>query len=328
MTAPANRPPSAEAVWCPDDLSSELGEAEALLRRRVDRIHGGYQRSGQSRPPRTTRDIDWPRSGSGCVTPSLWVPIHHPCWSSGMFVRVESAAEPIFSADVQTRDLPWFGDRFGQRAEGSGLTQGPVRPMPDRLRLPTCSDDVPSPTAGARAAMAHRWRHGVTQRGSTTRPGLGSPHGLHSVTTVSPDLKSSAAAAKATMAALRHRRVGTRIRTGRTALTSPAITSRRHGRCRPRTWTRAEWHRPRPRGVHHGVARHEVQRLCAPAAGRPSQETRAATAPAVAPKRPRCFCPLHRSVHPVTLRSGNAPRSADGGDFRLSRRAGRQCGRA
>jgi hypothetical protein len=42
---------------------------------------------------------------------------------------VRGAAEWILSMDVQVQDLPWLGDRFGQRAQGSGLIQGPVRSM-------------------------------------------------------------------------------------------------------------------------------------------------------------------------------------------------------
>ena len=34
------------------------------------------------------------------------VPIIHPCWSAGMPVLVEGAAEPVLSADVQLRDQP------------------------------------------------------------------------------------------------------------------------------------------------------------------------------------------------------------------------------
>jgi hypothetical protein len=46
-----------------------------------------------------------------------------------MLVFVKGAAESILSMDVQVQDLPWLGDRFGQRAQRSGLIQGPVRPM-------------------------------------------------------------------------------------------------------------------------------------------------------------------------------------------------------
>ena len=41
------------------------------------------------------------------------VPIIHPCWSGGMLVFVESAAEPVLSSDVQARDPLGIGDRVG-----------------------------------------------------------------------------------------------------------------------------------------------------------------------------------------------------------------------
>jgi hypothetical protein len=54
-----------------------------------------------------------------------------------MLVFVKGSAESILSMDLQAQDLPWLGDRFGQRAQRSGLIQGPVRPMPvvERLEL-------------------------------------------------------------------------------------------------------------------------------------------------------------------------------------------------
>jgi hypothetical protein len=60
---------------------------------------------------------------------TLWVPINHPPYSSGVLVFVKGAAESILSMDVQVQDLPWLGDRFGQRAQRSGVIQGLVRPM-------------------------------------------------------------------------------------------------------------------------------------------------------------------------------------------------------
>jgi hypothetical protein len=44
---------------------------------------------------------------------TLRVPIIHPCWSGGMLVLVESAAEPVLSSDVQARDPLGIGDRVG-----------------------------------------------------------------------------------------------------------------------------------------------------------------------------------------------------------------------
>src|SRR6476661_890969 len=44
---------------------------------------------------------------------ALWVPIIHPCWSGGMLVFVEDAAEPVPPADVKVRDLFGVGYRFG-----------------------------------------------------------------------------------------------------------------------------------------------------------------------------------------------------------------------
>jgi magnesium-transporting ATPase (P-type) len=55
---------------------------------------------------------------------TLQVPIIHPPCSSSMLVFVKGAAESILSMDVQVQDLPWLGDRFGQRAQRSGLIQG------------------------------------------------------------------------------------------------------------------------------------------------------------------------------------------------------------
>jgi hypothetical protein len=47
------------------------------------------------------------------VQAALRVPIIHPCWSGGMLVLVESAAEPVLSSDVQARDPLGIGDRVG-----------------------------------------------------------------------------------------------------------------------------------------------------------------------------------------------------------------------
>jgi hypothetical protein len=44
---------------------------------------------------------------------TLWVPIIHPCWLGSMSVLVEGAAESVSSADVEVRDPPGIGDRFG-----------------------------------------------------------------------------------------------------------------------------------------------------------------------------------------------------------------------
>jgi hypothetical protein len=56
----------------------------------------------------------------------LWVPIIHPCWSGGMLVLVEDAAEAVPSADVEARDLLKAGHRFGERVQGCGSPEGPV----------------------------------------------------------------------------------------------------------------------------------------------------------------------------------------------------------
>ena len=47
---------------------------------------------------------------------TLWVPINHPCCSSGMFVFVEGAAEAVASSYVQVDDLCGLGDRLRVRA--------------------------------------------------------------------------------------------------------------------------------------------------------------------------------------------------------------------
>ena len=46
-------------------------------------------------------------------TAKLWVPIIHPCWSGSMPVLVEGPAEPVSSADIEVRDPPRMGNRFG-----------------------------------------------------------------------------------------------------------------------------------------------------------------------------------------------------------------------
>ena len=40
------------------------------------------------------------------------MPIIHPCWSGGMPVFVEDAAEPVPSADIEVRDPFRIGNRF------------------------------------------------------------------------------------------------------------------------------------------------------------------------------------------------------------------------
>jgi hypothetical protein len=55
----------------------------------------------------------------------LRVPIIHPAWSGNISVLVEGFAESILSADLQARDLGWFGDRLGQRAEWERPAAGP-----------------------------------------------------------------------------------------------------------------------------------------------------------------------------------------------------------
>ena len=50
---------------------------------------------------------------------TLWVPVIHPCWSGGMPVLVEGAAEPVRSADIEARGPLWIGHRF--RAAGTAV---------------------------------------------------------------------------------------------------------------------------------------------------------------------------------------------------------------
>jgi len=52
------------------------------------------------------------RAAGGALS-TLWVPIIHPCWSGGMPVLVEDAAEPVPSADIEVRDPLGIGNRFG-----------------------------------------------------------------------------------------------------------------------------------------------------------------------------------------------------------------------
>ena len=42
---------------------------------------------------------------------------------------MEEAAEPVVSADVQACERGGFGDRFGQRPQGSGVRDAPVGPV-------------------------------------------------------------------------------------------------------------------------------------------------------------------------------------------------------
>ena len=56
---------------------------------------------------------DWFGSGLGHGRKTLWVPIIHPCCSGSMPVLVESAAEPVPSADTQLRDPLRIGNRIG-----------------------------------------------------------------------------------------------------------------------------------------------------------------------------------------------------------------------
>ena len=61
--------------------------------------------------------------------PMLWVPIIHPCWSRGMSVLVDGAAESVPSADVEVRDPLRIGNRFGKRAQRCGSSESPVGPV-------------------------------------------------------------------------------------------------------------------------------------------------------------------------------------------------------
>jgi hypothetical protein len=52
-----------------------------------------------------------------------------PCWSCGMFVFMQDAAETVASGDGEVRDLVRDGDRFGQclqRSEVRDASMGPV----------------------------------------------------------------------------------------------------------------------------------------------------------------------------------------------------------
>src|SRR5690242_17726063 len=74
----------------------------------------------------------------------LWVPIIHPCWSGSILVLVEDAAEPVPSMYVEARDLLRVGYRFGERAQGCGSPEGPVRPVlvVEVLELPQRMQEV------------------------------------------------------------------------------------------------------------------------------------------------------------------------------------------
>jgi hypothetical protein len=51
--------------------------------------------------------------GSRDAFATLRVPIIHPCWSGGMSILVEGAAESVPSADIEVRDPLRIGNRFG-----------------------------------------------------------------------------------------------------------------------------------------------------------------------------------------------------------------------
>ena len=63
--------------------------------------------------PDTTGVTDCVHRSGGSRAPTLWVPIIHPCWSGGMPILVEDAAEPVPSADIEVRDPLGIGNRFG-----------------------------------------------------------------------------------------------------------------------------------------------------------------------------------------------------------------------
>ncbi len=50
-----------------------------------------------------------------------------------MIVFAEEAAEAVVAADAQTRECRGIGDRFGQRLQGSGILDAPVRPVGGRI---------------------------------------------------------------------------------------------------------------------------------------------------------------------------------------------------
>src|SRR5579871_1624417 len=50
---------------------------------------------------------------SSDVEAGVWVPNIRPCWSGGVFVLVQGAAEAVASSHVEVKDPGLFGDRFG-----------------------------------------------------------------------------------------------------------------------------------------------------------------------------------------------------------------------
>ena len=50
-----------------------------------------------------------------------------PCWSGGVVVLVEDAAQSLSSVDVQVDDLGLVGDRWWQRLQWSGVGDALVR---------------------------------------------------------------------------------------------------------------------------------------------------------------------------------------------------------
>ena len=61
--------------------------------------------------PDTTGGTDCVHRSGGSRAPTLWVPIIHPCWSGGMPVLVEDAAEAVASVDVEAGGSGRLGDR-------------------------------------------------------------------------------------------------------------------------------------------------------------------------------------------------------------------------
>jgi hypothetical protein len=75
----------------------------------------------------------------------LSLPKIYPCWSGGMVVLVENAAEAVPSADVTAGVAVWLGNRRRQWAQWPGVRNSLMRPVGvvKLLELAQCVQEVP-----------------------------------------------------------------------------------------------------------------------------------------------------------------------------------------
>ncbi|MER6113931.1 hypothetical protein ACWGPD_37505 [Streptomyces hirsutus] len=74
-------------------------------------LFGARRHLPQLRPAGSVVRVDV--VSSACCSPTLRVPIKHPCWSCGISVLMEDSAESIVSTDVEASDQALIIDRCG-----------------------------------------------------------------------------------------------------------------------------------------------------------------------------------------------------------------------